>query len=124
MTQQDEATRARLSKRAVSMETRRFAAIRLAATSNSLSQELSKMIKNAREENTRRGGYVRIFPTNDTWNLYGSILEFSSPNNQILHEHLFPEIVKKNGSTRLRRLSVKPTLYDSSRYVLRKNELP
>ena len=48
MTQQDEATRARLSKRAVSMETRRFAAIRLAATSNSLSQELSKMIKNAR----------------------------------------------------------------------------
>ena len=38
MTQQDEATRARLSKRAVSMETRRFAAIRLAATSTSLSQ--------------------------------------------------------------------------------------
>ena len=42
MTQQDEATRARLSKRAVSMETRRFAAIRLAATSTSLSQVVLK----------------------------------------------------------------------------------
>ena len=115
MTQQDEATRARLSKRSVSMETRRFAAIRLAATSTSLSQELSKMIKNAKEENARRGGYVRIFPTCDTWALYGSILEFSSPNNQILHEHLFPEVMKKNGTTRLRRFSIKPALYDAAR---------
>ena len=47
MTQQDEATRARLSKRAVSMETRRFAAIRLAATSTSLSQVGSMIILDA-----------------------------------------------------------------------------
>ena len=59
-------------------------------------KELSKMIKNAREENSRRGGYVRIFPTSETWSLYGSILEFSSPNNQILHEHLFPEAMRKH----------------------------
>ena len=54
------------------------------------------MVKNAREENSRRGGYVRIFPTTETWSLYGSILEFSSPNNQILHEHLFPDAMKKH----------------------------
>ena len=60
------------------------------------SQELSKMVKNAREENSRRGGYVRIFPTSETWSLYGSILEFSSPNNQILHEHLFPDAMRKH----------------------------
>jgi len=49
------------------MISRRFAAIRLAANSSSLSQELSRMVKNAREENSRRGGWVRIFPTADTW---------------------------------------------------------
>ena len=46
---------------------RRFAAIRLAATPNSLSQELSRMVKNAKEENNRRGGWVRVFPTADSW---------------------------------------------------------
>lgn len=96
MTQQEEANRLRMSKRPVSMETRRFAAIRLAATTSSLSQELSRMVKNAREENSRRGGWVRIFPTAETWPLYGSMLEFSSPNNQILHEHLFPEAAKRH----------------------------
>ena len=54
------------------------------------------MIRNAREENSRRGGWVRIFPTAETWSTYGSMLEFSSPNNQILHEHLFPETTKKH----------------------------
>ena len=38
MTQQEEANRLRMSKRPVSMETRRFAAIRLAASSTSLNQ--------------------------------------------------------------------------------------
>ena len=60
-----------------------------------MSQELSRMVKNAREENARRGGWVRIFPTAETWPNYGSMLEFSSPNNQILHEHLFPDAARK-----------------------------
>ena len=54
------------------------------------------MVRNAREENARRGGWVRIFPTGDTWMAYGSMLEFSSPNNQILHEHLFPDSARKH----------------------------
>ena len=61
-------------------------------------QELSRMIRNAREENARRGGWVRVFPTAETWPAYGSMLEFSSPNNQILHEHLFPESARKHAS--------------------------
>ena len=56
------------------------------------------MIRNAREENSRRGGWVRVFPTAETWPAYGSMLEFSSPNNQILHEHLFPESARKHAS--------------------------
>ena len=42
MTQQEEANRLRMSKRPVSMETRRFAAIRLAASSTSMNQELTR----------------------------------------------------------------------------------
>lgn len=57
---------------------------------------IGRMIRNAREENARRGGWVRIFPTAETWPTYGSMLEFSSPNNQILHEHLFPEAARKH----------------------------
>ena len=56
------------------------------------------MIRNAREENARRGGWVRVFPTAETWPAYGSMLEFSSPNNQILHEHLFPESARNPAS--------------------------
>ena len=39
---------------------------------------------------------MRIFPTGETWVNYGSMLEFSSPNNQILHEHLFPDAARKH----------------------------
>ena len=43
----------------------------------------------------RRKGWVRIFPTADTWNNYGALLEYSSSNNLILHEHLFPDVMMK-----------------------------
>jgi hypothetical protein len=99
------------------METRRYAAIRLAASTTSLSQELSRMVRNAREENTRRGGWVRIFPTADTWPMYSSMLEYSSPNNQILHEHLFPEAARKQV---LRATYRKPKPINSSKSEIRK----
>ena len=35
-----------------------------------------RMVRNAKEENSRRGGWVRIFPTAETWSLYGSMLEY------------------------------------------------
>lgn len=58
------------------------------------------MVRNAREENTRRGGWVRIFPTPDTWQNYGGILEYSSQNNLILHEHLYPNATR-DGLTKI-----------------------
>jgi len=56
------------------------------------------MVRNAREENSRRGGFVRIFPTAETWSGYGYLLEYSSQNNLILHEHLYPAIAKRKTS--------------------------
>ena len=37
----------------------------------------------------------RIFPTSETWNNYGALLEYSSTNNLILHENLFPDVTMK-----------------------------
>ncbi|XP_040571804.1 tubulin polyglutamylase TTLL5 [Lepeophtheirus salmonis] len=88
----------RVPKRSVSLETRRFAAIRLASSNISASQELYKIVKCIKEENSRRGGFVRVFPTADTWQTYGSLLEYSSPYNQMLHECLFPDSFKKSGA--------------------------
>ncbi len=62
------------------------------------------MVRNAREEYQRRGGYVRIFPTADTWQNYGALLEYSSQNNLILHEQLYPNATRK--AQRLNRRSV------------------
>ena len=47
------------------------------------------------EQNERRRGWVRIFPTEDTWNNYGYLFDFSSSNNLLLHEHLYPNNIVK-----------------------------
>ena len=39
-------------------------------------KDFFRMVRNAKEENNRRGGWVRIFPTAETWSLYGSMLEY------------------------------------------------
>ena len=67
-------------------------AIRLAASTSS---ELSNMIRDATEQESRRRGWVCIFPTTETWNTYGVLLEYGSSNNMILHEHLFPGMIRK-----------------------------
>ncbi|KAL2303806.1 hypothetical protein Nmel_009085 [Mimus melanotis] len=41
------------------------------------------------EENERRGGFIRIFPTPLTWDLYGSFLEHKTSMNYMLATHLF-----------------------------------
>ena len=93
ITQEDTAKKA--NARNVTAETRKYAAIRLASSTSSLSQELSRMIRDVKEQYNRRRGWVRIFPTSETWNNYGALLEYSSNNNLILHEHLFPDVMMK-----------------------------
>ncbi len=45
------------------------------STSRSTGQELTSeeaaVVRETREEYRRRGGFVRIFPTEDSWELYG-----------------------------------------------------
>ena len=94
LTSQDDNSR-KAGPRSVTAETRKYAAIRLAASTSSLSQELSRMIRDVKEQYARRKGWVRIFPTSETWNNYGALLEYSSSNNLILHEHLFPDVMMK-----------------------------
>ncbi|XP_053835167.1 tubulin polyglutamylase TTLL5 isoform X3 [Vidua macroura] len=56
-----------------------------------LSMEEIKVLRQVREENERRGGFIRIFPTPLTWDLYGSFLEHKTSMNYMLATRLFKD---------------------------------
>ncbi|XP_068802709.1 tubulin polyglutamylase TTLL5 isoform X2 [Struthio camelus] len=56
-----------------------------------LSMEEIKVLRRVREENERRGGFIRIFPTPLTWDLYGSFLEHKTTMNYMLATRLFQD---------------------------------
>ncbi|XP_060581797.1 tubulin polyglutamylase TTLL5-like isoform X2 [Ruditapes philippinarum] len=71
------------------------------ATNKSLSglnSDEIRIVRRAKEEEARKGGWVRIFPTADSWDLYSSFLQFTTTNNLMVHQKLFPER-HKNSST-------------------------
>uniref|UniRef100_A0A8D0H9Y2 Tubulin--tyrosine ligase-like protein 5 n=1 Tax=Sphenodon punctatus TaxID=8508 RepID=A0A8D0H9Y2_SPHPU len=49
-----------------------------------LSMEEIKVLRRVKEENERRGGFIRIFPTPLTWDLYGSYMEHKTTMNCML----------------------------------------
>ncbi|XP_055362017.1 tubulin polyglutamylase TTLL5 isoform X3 [Betta splendens] len=55
----------------------------------SLTTEEIKVLRRIKEEYERRGGFVRIFPTAETWELYGGYLESKSSMNIMLANRLF-----------------------------------
>ncbi|XP_019712934.1 tubulin polyglutamylase TTLL5 isoform X1 [Hippocampus comes] len=55
----------------------------------SLTAEQIKVLRRTREEYERRGGFIRIFPTEDTWELYGGYLESKTSLNSMLANRLF-----------------------------------
>eukprot|EP00079_Xenopus_tropicalis_P037883 XP_017951654.1 PREDICTED: tubulin polyglutamylase TTLL5 isoform X4 [Xenopus tropicalis] len=55
-----------------------------------LSIEELKILRRVQDEYERRGGFVRIFPRHNTWQLYGSFLEYKTSLNYMLVTHLFP----------------------------------
>ncbi|XP_070776545.1 LOW QUALITY PROTEIN: tubulin polyglutamylase TTLL5 [Enoplosus armatus] len=55
----------------------------------SLTAEEIKVLRRIREEYERRGGFVRIFPTAETWELYGGYLESKTSMNYMLANRLF-----------------------------------
>ncbi|NXC24240.1 TTLL5 polyglutamylase, partial [Campylorhamphus procurvoides] len=62
-----------------------------------LSMEEIKVLRRVREENERRGGFIRIFPTPLTWDLYGSFLEHKTSMNYMLATRLFKDRAGLNG---------------------------
>ncbi|XP_063097377.1 tubulin polyglutamylase TTLL5 isoform X3 [Cavia porcellus] len=61
-----------------------------------LSMEEIKVLRRVKEENDRRGGFIRIFPTSETWEIYGSYLEHKTSMNYMLATRLFQD----RGNTR------------------------
>ncbi|NXK55035.1 TTLL5 polyglutamylase, partial [Chauna torquata] len=67
-----------------------------------LSMEEIKVLRRVREENERRGGFIRIFPTPLTWDLYGSFLEYKTSMNYMLATRLFQDREGLNGRLDMR----------------------
>ncbi|XP_042356250.1 tubulin polyglutamylase TTLL5 isoform X2 [Plectropomus leopardus] len=55
----------------------------------SLTAEEIKVLRRIKEEYERRGGFVRIFPTAETWELYSGYLESKTSMNYMLANRLF-----------------------------------
>uniref|UniRef100_A0A4W6EY99 Tubulin--tyrosine ligase-like protein 5 n=1 Tax=Lates calcarifer TaxID=8187 RepID=A0A4W6EY99_LATCA len=53
------------------------------------SQIQIKVLRRIKEEYERRGGFIRIFPTAETWELYGGYLESKTSMNYMLANRLF-----------------------------------
>ncbi|XP_063302272.1 tubulin polyglutamylase TTLL5-like [Pelobates fuscus] len=59
-------------------------------TRNRSLAERLEIFEGVKDEEERSGGYIRIFPREDTWKRYGSLLTNTSLN-QALASHLYPE---------------------------------
>ncbi|XP_047677194.1 tubulin polyglutamylase TTLL5 isoform X2 [Tachysurus fulvidraco] len=54
-----------------------------------LTAEEVKVLRRTQEEHERRGGFIRIFPTPQTWELYSGYLEYKTSMNSMLANKLF-----------------------------------
>uniref|UniRef100_A0A8C6CVI9 Tubulin--tyrosine ligase-like protein 5 n=1 Tax=Moschus moschiferus TaxID=68415 RepID=A0A8C6CVI9_MOSMO len=67
-----------------------------------LSMEEIKVLRRVKEENDRRGGFIRIFPTSETWETYGSYLEHKTSMNYMLATRLFQDRMAVDGAPELK----------------------
>nr|XP_055216998.1 tubulin polyglutamylase TTLL5 isoform X24 [Gorilla gorilla gorilla] len=67
-----------------------------------LSMEEIKVLRRVKEENDRRGGFIRIFPTSETWEIYGSYLEHKTSMNYMLATRLFQDRMTADGAPELK----------------------
>ncbi|XP_067680981.1 tubulin polyglutamylase TTLL5-like isoform X3 [Haliotis asinina] len=65
-------------------------------TFGGLNSEEIKIIRRCKEEEQRKGGWVKIFPTADSWEIYSPFLQFNTTHNLMLHQRLYPERHKGN----------------------------
>ncbi|CAF0757749.1 unnamed protein product [Brachionus calyciflorus] len=88
-----------------------------------LSQTEQIILKTSVEENQRANGWLRIFPTSDTWEFYSQYLETRSTSyNMMLHKKLFPRrwqngsAPKKAAQTRVKALEGSYEMYRINNY--------
>jgi len=65
-----------------------------------LNSEEIKILRKVKEEEARKGGWIRIFPTSDSWDTHGSFLQFQTTHNLMLHQRLYPERHKSMSSSK------------------------
>ncbi|XP_063312651.1 tubulin polyglutamylase TTLL5-like [Pelobates fuscus] len=90
-----------------------------AAGQTETSQERMKIIREVKEEEERRGGFIRIFPNKDTWKKYSNFLTYKSFNS-MLASHLFTKKSSKPGSSS-NGLGQHSALYERKLPLLRTN---
>ncbi|XP_033102981.1 tubulin polyglutamylase TTLL5-like isoform X2 [Anneissia japonica] len=56
-----------------------------------LTAEERRIVLESKEEYTRRGGWMRVFPTATSYDKYGFLLESRTTNNELLHRKLYAE---------------------------------
>ena len=61
------------------------------ASAPGLSAEDVRLVKWVKDQHSRRGGFVRIFPRAETWSAYGGLLDYKTHTNELLAMRLFPE---------------------------------
>ncbi|KAF7704612.1 hypothetical protein HF521_021684 [Silurus meridionalis] len=61
-----------------------------------LTAEELKVLRRTQEEHERRGGFIRIFPTPQTWELYSGYLEYKTSMNSMLANKLFHKRAAKS----------------------------
>jgi len=88
-----------------------------------LSQEDVRVLRFVKEQYQRRGGFVRIFPTKDTWDQYSCFLEYKTSLNQLLAQRLFAPNPKSstgpylNAVSRLRTISTGHQLIERNQVI-------
>lgn len=70
-----------------------------------LNSEEIRVVRRVKEEDSRKGGWVRIFPTADSWDLYSTFLQFTTTHNLMLHQKLYPERHKGSSTAVVSRAS-------------------
>ena len=51
---------------------------------------ISRLVRQTKEEFVRKGAFSRIFPSEDSWDLYSQFLENKTHYNFMLHSQLYP----------------------------------
>ena len=84
------------------------------SNNSQLTTEERQSIRRIKDEAHRCGGFVRLFPTEDSWDLYGNFLDSHASFNGVVHQQLYGN--RRNSE-------VKDSMLNYSMLILRQNSL-